>query len=180
MFVELNKQAETKAGKPLIIRSIRSDDGELLGAFFASIPAQDRYYFYPHDLDIAHGYSVVGETANDRSIRIIATIGNGENEQIVGYNYVQDKGTGVPFGFGICIDNRYQSEGVGGLILQELLEQVRVNGIETVTLTVHQDNSRALSLYRKAGFKVTGEFVNEPQGSQAYSMKLEIEQDNTR
>ena len=177
MFVELNKQVGIKSGKSVVVRSIRSDDGELLGTFFASIPKQDQYYFYPHKLDIANGFRVVAEMASDRSIRIIATIGDDKEEQIVGYSFIQDKGADIPFGFGICIDNRFQSEGIGKVILHELLKQAGDHEIKFVTLTVHQENRKALELYRNVGFKITGDFINKTQGSKAYSMKLKIDQE---
>jgi diamine N-acetyltransferase len=63
------------------------------------------------------------------------------------------------------LDSRYQGRGLGKAALQALLTTVAVdfNGVESVCLTVHPENTRAQRLYRSAGFESTGrEIDGEP------------------
>ncbi len=57
----------------------------------------------------------------------------------------------------ICIMHRYQHQGFGRKLLEYALEGVRRQGASIAYLEVRRSNSRAISLYRKMGFKLIGE-----------------------
>jgi ribosomal protein S18 acetylase RimI-like enzyme len=51
----------------------------------------------------------------------------------------------------------YRSQGIGQALLETLLSWAQARGgIEKVCLSVHADNQRAISLYKKLGFEVEG------------------------
>ena len=50
----------------------------------------------------------------------------------------------------------YQGQGLGQLLLTNLLNLARVRDLERATLEVRQSNQVALSLYQKFGFKAAG------------------------
>ena len=50
----------------------------------------------------------------------------------------------------------YWGLGVGGKIMQTLLEEAQKSGIEKVGLTVYRKNERAIKMYESFGFFVTG------------------------
>lgn len=65
---------------------------------------------------------------------------------------------GVPFYriFGFAIDNRYRSQGIGGYVLEKVIEMVyRDFGIRPITLGVHKDNHAATRFYEKHRFRKT-------------------------
>jgi RimJ/RimL family protein N-acetyltransferase len=59
------------------------------------------------------------------------------------------------FGMGVLAE--YRSQGIGQALLETLLSWAQARGgIEKVCLSVHADNQRAISLYKKLGFEVEG------------------------
>lgn len=59
--------------------------------------------------------------------------------------------------FGVSLRARYRGQGVGRLLMEELLKWARENPrLETVRLRVHAKNSDAAGLYRKLGFREEG------------------------
>lgn len=56
---------------------------------------------------------------------------------------------------GIVVDADYRSQGIGGLLLDTILEYAKANDFETVRLDVIDSNPRAKKLYEKKGFVAT-------------------------
>lgn len=72
----------------------------------------------------------------------------------------------LDLGVDLCARRR----GVGRLLLMKGVEELRLLGVETLHLEVHEANEAALGLYRSAGFRVVGSrrnFYNGPGGSAA-------------
>ncbi|MCW4352512.1 ribosomal protein S18-alanine N-acetyltransferase [Hoyosella sp. YIM 151337] len=74
----------------------------------------------------------------------------------------------------IGVDPRYQGQGIGRMLLDDLLTVADVHG-GPVWLDVRVDNEAAQSLYKKAGFNVVGvrKKYYQPSGADAYVMKRE-------
>ena len=47
----------------------------------------------------------------------------------------------------------YQGQGIGKNLLDEVLEFYRVEGCQSLTLTVNSKNARAIKMYENAGFR---------------------------
>lgn len=65
---------------------------------------------------------------------------------------------GVPFYrlMGFVIDKRYRSQGIGGYVLEQAVEQVYEEfGIRPIALGLHKDNIGAERFYRKHEFRKT-------------------------
>lgn len=58
--------------------------------------------------------------------------------------------------FGISIQKKYWSCGIGSCIMSAILESARKAGYEQIELDVVTDNQRAINLYEKYGFKKIG------------------------
>ncbi|RDU25186.1 GNAT family N-acetyltransferase [Anaerosacchariphilus polymeriproducens] len=58
--------------------------------------------------------------------------------------------------FGISILKEYCNQGIGKSMLNLVLKQAMINGFEQVELGVFEDNSAAIHLYEKCGFKQVG------------------------
>lgn len=59
--------------------------------------------------------------------------------------------------FGVSLRAQYRGQGVGKLLMQELLNWAKANPrVETVRLRVHGQNTGALGLYQSLGFKEEG------------------------
>ena len=58
--------------------------------------------------------------------------------------------------FGISLQEEVCGLGLGTLMLQEILEIVKLTAFEQLELTVFADNARAIALYEKVGFVKVG------------------------
>jgi RimJ/RimL family protein N-acetyltransferase len=54
------------------------------------------------------------------------------------------------------IKRRYQGRGIGTKIMQELIRDLRADGVRRIELRVEADNQRAIHFYKKLGFEAEG------------------------
>jgi len=54
------------------------------------------------------------------------------------------------------IKQKYQGKGFGIKIMQELIRDLRMDGVKRIELRVEADNKRAINFYRKLGFEAEG------------------------
>ena len=59
------------------------------------------------------------------------------------------------------IDEGLQGNGIGTAALQVIIQYFRDNGANNIRLSTKDSNTNALSMYRKAGFRDTGEMNGE-------------------
>lgn len=77
---------------------------------------------------------------------------------------------GVPFYrlMGFVIDNRYRSRGIGGQVLEMVIDRIyQEYGVRPIALGVHKDNHRAAHFYEKHGFRKT----NLMEGNDYYFLR---------
>jgi len=63
--------------------------------------------------------------------------------------------------FGITVHDRLQNKGLGTAFTRHMLEIARRKGLRKVSLKVITENSRALHVYKKCGFKVEAKLLKE-------------------
>ena len=56
----------------------------------------------------------------------------------------------------IAVLPKYEGRGLGRRMLQRAEERARLGGFDRITLTVDADNERAIDMYRRAGWEITG------------------------
>jgi len=61
----------------------------------------------------------------------------------------------------LMIDEGSQRKGCGTAALQEIIRYFTEHGANNIRLSTKETNTNALSMYRKAGFRDTGEMNNE-------------------
>ena len=59
------------------------------------------------------------------------------------------------------IDEKFQGNGYGTAALQAIIQYFRDHGTNNIRLSAKETNTAALSMYRKAGFRDTGEMNGE-------------------
>ena len=52
----------------------------------------------------------------------------------------------------LCVLDGYRKQGIGGKVLDYVLDFARENGVEQITLNVWQGNEPAISFYKDKGF----------------------------
>lgn len=60
----------------------------------------------------------------------------------------------------IYIDERFQGQGLGRLLLTELLAQARALGPRTIIASITSDNAASIALHRSLGFELMGTMRN--------------------
>ncbi len=63
--------------------------------------------------------------------------------------------------FGICISKEYRGHGIGKVLLENILMWADTVGIEKISLTVVQINTKAIKLYKKYGFVEEGLLIKD-------------------
>lgn len=75
--------------------------------------------------------------------------------------------------FGYYVRSDQQGKGVGGKFLAELLQIIKNDGFEKVSLTVDINNIAAIKIYEKVGFIIKESRPNEyGEGEDRYCMEL--------
>ncbi|MCK4732800.1 MAG: GNAT family N-acetyltransferase [Methanophagales archaeon] len=85
---------------------------------------------------------------------IVAVDTHKSNNRVIGVGYL--RGTTIWREFylgGICVHDSYQELGVGSNLMEELISYARGKGAQRIILGVQRDNVKAISLYKKYGFK---------------------------
>lgn len=77
--------------------------------------------------------------------------------KLMGLAYFRlSKGQSTPAELGIGILEEHQGKGIGSKLLSTLLSAAREVGVDTIRLTVSVNNDKAIALYEKYGFVITG------------------------
>ena len=63
--------------------------------------------------------------------------------------------------FGICISKDYWGYGIGKVLLENVLMWADTEGIEKISLTVVESNSKAIELYKRYGFVEEGLLIKD-------------------
>lgn len=77
-------------------------------------------------------------------------------EEIVGYQYSTTSSMGGHLAR-LAVKKKMQGNGVGYLLIYQLLNQFSKQGVRYVTVNTQKNNVASLALYSKAGFNITGE-----------------------
>ena len=62
---------------------------------------------------------------------------------------------------GIVVAKDYWGQGIGGALLNKVIDHARSTGMKKLSLKVLDDNERAVTLYEKLGFKREGLLIDE-------------------
>jgi len=150
-----NDLAVLKDGRRVVVRPLELGDGEALAAFYESVPREDYRFYRPHRLDRQRAME---NAANAGSLLEVVLVAQAAADgRIAGYAWYRWKEADARSGFGICIRREFQSCGLGGTLMERLMEIARHVGPPVMCLTVQVANERAVALYRKMGFEVVAQ-----------------------
>lgn len=141
------------------IREATKNDAKAMIEYLAAIAAEsDNLTFGPGELEITEAIEEeILERAyqSDKNVFFLAL----EGEEIVGNinfhgstrNRIAHVGE-----FGISVRKSHWGKGIGGKLMDTLLEWAPQHGIRKINLRVRADNAPAISLYKKKGFEQEG------------------------
>lgn len=101
-------------------------------------------------------------TVKDVYIPIAETYVYEENDVIKGFISIIDK----EFIGALFVDNDYQGLGVGSKLINFVL-----NKYDTLSLAVYKENFKSVRFYKKMGFEILSEEINEDSKHPEYIMK---------
>jgi RimJ/RimL family protein N-acetyltransferase len=149
-----------RSGASVTVRFIEPGDAETLQAYFRSLATASRYNRFlgamselPRDLleDFVH----VGE--RDR-FSVVATMTIDSRETIVGEARYAFDPRNDSFEFGLSIDDRWQGQGVGSALLNNLECRAAAFGAKRLFGDTLRSNAAMIAVARKSGFA----FTNNP------------------
>ena len=76
---------------------------------------------------------------------------------------------------GIMVMEMYTGRGVGSKLFRNILEVARKAGLSRLIVKTEKDNHRAISFYKKMGFKLTGESVEKVSGTEVDIVILSLD-----
>ncbi|MEM3513338.1 MAG: GNAT family N-acetyltransferase [Thermoplasmata archaeon] len=146
----------TKTGLQVLLRPVKLTDEPLLKDFFYSLSDASLYRrFMSVRKDMPHErlqeFVVIDYK---KEMVILATISNGEKEEIVGvgqYGIEEDTNTAE---VALVVRDDYQNKGVGWELLSYLTYLAKTHGLIGFTAEVFTDNRPMLHLFEKAGFQI--------------------------
>lgn len=144
----------------VIIRRIKPGDEQALVDFYNVLSERSKRTFRPigitTTLDVCESIVKDNRTEIDKKFDLVAL----HKAQIIGWSFLWNIDSDEPtFGLGVADD--FQGKGLGGKLIDDIIEETRKRKIEEIFLTVVKYNHVALKLYESRGFIKYGEFVGD-------------------
>ena len=158
--MEYFKKITLKDGRECVLRNGTEKDAvPALAVFKRTHEQTDWLLTYAEENSFTEESEAVflkGKTESENEIEIIADIsgtiaGMAGIEQYGKHEKIKHRAE-----FGISIDRAYWGLGIGRALTEACIECAKTAGYSQLELFVVADNSRAVSLYESAGFKVFG------------------------
>ena len=154
--MEYRKAIILKDGRNCILRNGTEKDGKaVLENFILTHEQTDNLLSYPDESDITveqEAQFLKSKTESACEIEILAEV----NGVIAGLAGIDQVGSRYKVrhraDFGISVDQAYWGLGIGRALMEACIECAKMAGYEQIELNVVAENSRAISMYEKAGF----------------------------
>jgi RimJ/RimL family protein N-acetyltransferase len=154
---ELEGDVPTSVGT-VHVRPIRPDDGPALVAFHEGLSPQSQYLRFFH----AHPHLTAAEVERFTHVdyeRRLALVVEREGELVGVGRYDRLDGDEAEVAF--VVADRYQSHGLGALLLQRLADAARARGLARFVAETLPGNQRMLAVFRESGFGARSEFEGD-------------------
>ena len=143
--------------RPLVIRAIGSDDADLLGAFYTALtPASrlNRFHVGIKELPPRWLQALTHPDPDDELALLAVAEQDGRAACIGEARYALDTETARGRDFAVAVADGWQGHGLGGRLLDALLQHATQRGIDQLHGDVLRDNLPMVALARRKGFAV--------------------------
>jgi GNAT superfamily N-acetyltransferase len=136
------------------IRAVRPDDkARIVEAFRALEPRSIYLRFFSHKKELSsEELRQVTEPDRARGVVLVATIGSGDQEIIIGLGEYVRSGPGAEIAF--AVEEDYQGRGIASRLLQQLAQLARENGVLQFEAHVLADNTPMLNVFHHSGLRM--------------------------
>ncbi len=138
------------------IRPARAEDAAMIIEAINQVAAEKRYLTMEHfEATVEQEQAYIANLAYNGDLFLVALH---ENKIIGTLTALRAKGTyrSHVAEFGLSLLAQYRDSGIGSKLITILLRWCKAAGIEKLNLEVFHDNSRAIALYQKMGFRTEG------------------------
>lgn len=154
------KAFTAKNGETIQFRPKQADDTEMLWAMFSTLSeATVSNLIPPFTRERVEGWTK--NIDYDKVLAIVAVTADGRIVANASLQFNPQEALRHKAEFAITVHDNYQNLGIGTALLKHLLGIAKEKDLKIVHLTVRADNKRAISLYKKIGFKTEGTFQKE-------------------
>lgn len=153
-------EAVLKNGLKVVLRGLTEDDAEAQADHLMAIYAESDFMLrYPEEFsgDVEDQRAFIRRSiSSERDFHILAFL-DGKMIGDAGIHTVYDgRKCRHRAEIGISIRKDYWDLGLGTAMLRAVIEQTKANGFEQIELGVYEDNTAAVRLYEKFGFRRVG------------------------
>ena len=153
----------------LLPRDLTAKDTEKLLRFYESLSERVARMFRPFDpisREVLHTHLLEADAGKHISLALFR-----QDATVQGHAFVLFLNREKPV-FGIGLHEHLHGQGWGRQMASTVLERADASGLPLVTLTVLKENTRAISLYHKIGFKMRGEATFREQDDSYYLERM--------
>lgn len=135
----------------ITIRAIRPDDRERIVKAFRGLERSSVHLrFFSHKKELEdEELRRLTECDGVSQVALVATVGSGEREIIVGLGEYARSGVAADIAF--AVEEDFQRRGIASRLLRELVDIARANGIVRFEADVLAENTPMLAVLRKSG-----------------------------
>ncbi|MCI8626774.1 MAG: GNAT family N-acetyltransferase [Lachnospiraceae bacterium] len=162
--MRLAEERYSLKGKEIVLRSARLDEAQMLVDYLKTVTKETRFLMSEPD-EITYTQEEEEQFIKDHNeakdaLLIVAFVdgdyaGNCSFTSKAGSRRAKHRA-----GVGIALFQKYTGFGLGRLMLQRLLQEIKAQGFEQAELTVVGGNERAYHLYESLGFQECGRIPN--------------------
>ena len=135
----------------ITIRAVRPDDKERIVRAFRALDRRSvylRFFSYRKELS-EQELRRVTECDGVSEARLVATVGSGDREVIVGLGEYARSGAAAEIAF--AVEEDFQRRGIARRLLRQLADMARANGIVRFEADVLAENTPMLTVLRHSG-----------------------------
>ena len=141
------------------IRELSSDDLPMISEFFDQMAGDTRAMFNRNDINRIRATEFFSGRGATDQVQFAAVVNEGGNEQIVGYVFLWDLNTRIPW-LGIAVRESWKGKHLGRTLLEHAERYALENGCGGIMLTSVPANIRAHSLYSRMGYDYCGSYID--------------------
>ncbi len=153
---EYEKHVTTNTGQTVFLRPIRPEDEIMEAEMFTTFSSEtQRFRFFGPIKDITHEMLIrYTQIDYDREIAIIAELSEGGKKRMLGVVRVISDAYNEMAEFAIVIGDPWQKQGLGGKMMEHMLDICRKRHVKKLYAYTLPDNSGMLHLFKKFGFTI--------------------------
>lgn len=142
----------TSHPEEVTVRTLGRDEGQRLREFYNGLCQNSLRLFRPLgcEASLEQCHQIAADASGER-YDLVTVVG----DRLVGWAFLCRMNEDIPH-LGIGLADDHLGKGLGTLLMQGLVDEARRRGKKGIDLIVVQDNDRAIRLYERFGFRVTG------------------------